>query len=183
MALKTFILENSSTKRQRQSDIQKAVREYLKNPKAKVEYDEKGRPSVVNHEKKINISVTCCGKVMLLVLFEKAIGIDGEYLPSILNAENKIDHTTIAERFFSDEEIEFLRDSSRETELESFVKIWVRKEAYVKAAGKTVAEFPNFSVVDGNRFVKKIHSISIKTFAIKFEDCENYSFAIAGALD
>ncbi|MBR5858394.1 MAG: 4'-phosphopantetheinyl transferase superfamily protein [Clostridia bacterium] len=183
MALKTFILENSSTKRQRQSDIQKAVREYLNNPKIKVEYDEKGRPTLVNTEKKMNISVTCCGKVMLVVLFEKAIGIDGEYLPDIVNAEKKIDHMTIAERFFSYDEIEYLRDSSRETELDNFIKIWVRKEAYVKAAGKTVAEFPNFSVVDGARFVKKIHSIAIKTFAIKFEDCENYTFAIAGIID
>jgi phosphopantetheinyl transferase len=56
----------------------------------------------------------------------------------------------------------------------------VRKEAYIKAAGKTLAEFPNFSVVDGNRFVKKVHGVSIKAFAIKFEDCENYVFAIAG---
>lgn len=183
MALKTFILENSSTKRQRQSDIQKAVREYLKNPKAKVEYDEKGRPTLANLEKKMNISITCCGKVMLVVLFEKAIGIDGEYLPDILNAEKKIDHTTIAERFFSEEEIEYLNDCPRDTEVESFVKIWVRKEAYTKAAGKTIAEFPNFSVVENSRFVKKVHNISIKTFAIKFEDCENYSFAIAGALD
>ena len=168
MALKTFILENSSTKRQRQSDIQKAVRDYLKNPKIKVEYDEKGRPSITNHDKKMNISITCCGNVMLVVLFEKAIGIDGEYLPGILNSEKKIDHTTIAERFFAEEEIEYLNDSPREAELENFVKIWVRKEAYVKAAGKTVAEFPHFSVVENNRFVKKIHSISIKTFAIKF---------------
>ena len=60
--------------------------------------------------------------------------------------------------------------SRYEIALENFIKIWVRKEAYVKAAGKTVAEFPNFSVVDGARFVKKIHSIAIKTFAIKFED-------------
>ena len=183
MALKTFILENSSTKRQRQSDIQKAVREYLNNPKAKVEYDEKGRASITNIDKKMNISVTCCGKVMLVVLFEKAIGIDGEYIPDIADPEKKIDYMTIAERFFSVDEVEFLRDTSSEAELETFIKIWVRKEAYVKAAGKTIAEFPNFSVVDGPRFVKKIHGIAIKTFAIRFEGCENYTFAIAGALD
>ena len=99
MALKTFILENSSTKRQRQSDIQKAVREYLNNPKIKVEYDEKGRPTLVNVEKKMNISVTCCGKVMLVVLFEKAIGIDGEYLPDIVNAEKKIGFILLSEIF------------------------------------------------------------------------------------
>jgi len=183
MALKTFILENSSTKKQRQSDIQKSVREFLNNPKAKVVYDEKGRPSVENVEKKVNISITCCGKVMLLVIFEKAIGIDGEHLPSVIDPEKKIDYIQLAERFFSYDEVEYLRDSAREAEGENFVNIWVRKEAYIKAAGKTVAEFPNFSVVDGSRFVKKIHNISIKRFAIKFPECEDYIFAIAGNID
>ena len=51
MALKTFILENSNTKKKRQTDVQNAVREYLKNPKVKVVYDEKGRPSIENAEK------------------------------------------------------------------------------------------------------------------------------------
>ena len=40
MALKVFILENSSTKKQRQTDIQNAVREYLKNPKIKVVFEQ-----------------------------------------------------------------------------------------------------------------------------------------------
>lgn len=183
MSLKTFILENSSTKKQRQSDIQKKLREYLDNPKAKVVYDEKGRPTVENVEKKVHISVTTCGAVMLLVIFEKAIGIDGEYLPRLTAPENKVDYMLLAERFFSYDEVEYLRDCAREAEAETFANIWVRKEAYVKAAGKTVAEFPNFSVVDGSRFVKKIHNISIKKFQIKFPDCESYTFAIAGNID
>ncbi len=180
MALKTFVLENSSTKKQRQSDIQKSVREYLNNPKAKVVYDEKGRPSVENTENKVHISITTAGKVMLLVIYEKAIGIDGEYLPQLLSPENKIDYITLAERFFADDEVEYLRDSAREAEAENFVRIWVRKEAYVKAAGKTLADFPNFSVVDNSRFVKKCHGVTIKTFSIKFPECEDYLFAIAG---
>ena len=179
MALKTFILENSNTKKKRQTDVQNAVREYLKNPKVKVVYDEKGRPSVEGSEN-VHISITCANKVMLLVIYEKAIGIDGEYLPAVIGEGSKIDHMTLAERFFSYDEVEYLRDSARESERENFVKIWVRKEAYIKAAGKTLSEFPNFSVVDGNRFVKKVHGVSIKAFAIKFEDCENYVFAIAG---
>lgn len=180
MALKTFILENSSTKKQRHADIQKAVRDYLANPKAKVVYDDNGKATVENTEKKVYISVTRANAVMLLVIFDKPIGIDGEHLPTIANPDNKIDYTTLAERFFSDDEVEYLRDAARENEVETFVRIWVRKEAYVKAAGKTLAEFPNFSVVDGTRFVKKCHGITIKTFAIKFPECEDYIFAIAG---
>ena len=180
MALKTFILENSSTKKQRQSDIQKSVRDFLKNQKAKVVYDEKGKITVENTDQKVHISITRANNIMLLVIYEKPIGIDGEYLPDIVAPEKKIDYMTVAERFFSDDEVEFLRDSARETEAENFVKIWVRKEAYIKAANKTLSDFPNFSVVDGSRFLKKCHGVTIKTFAIKFPDCENYTFAIAG---
>lgn len=180
MALKVFVLENSTTKKKRQGDIQNAVREYLKNPKVKVVYDEKGRPSLENAEKKMYISITEANKVMLVVLYEKAVGIDGEYLPRILSPENKVDYMTLAERFFSDEESEYLRDSAHGTEAETFVRIWVRKEAYVKAAGKTIAEFPNFSVVDGPRLLPKVNGITLKKFSIKFPECEDYLFVIAG---
>lgn len=180
MALKTFVLENSSTKKKRQSDIQNAVREYLKDPKAKVVYDEKGKATVESSEKKVHISITCTHQVMLVVLYDKAIGIDGEYLPRLLSSDSKIDFSMLAERFFSDEEAEFLRDFSGEEEAMNFARVWVRKEAYIKASGKSLAEFPNFSVVDNNRFLPKVNGISIKLFAIKFPECENYLFAIAG---
>ncbi len=180
MALKTFILENSSVKRQRQTDIQNAVREYLGNKKLKVVYDEQDKPSIEGFDKKIHISVTRANKVMLVVLYDKPIGIDGEYLPRILAPENKIDYIMLAEKFFSVEESEYLRDSAKEDEKLNFVKLWVRKEAYVKAAGKTVAEFPNFSVVDGSRMLPKVNGVSLKNFSIKFPECEDYFFVIAG---
>lgn len=180
MALKTFVLENSSTKKKRQTDIQNAVREYLKDPKAKVIYGEKGKITVESSVKKVHISLTCANNVMLVVLYEKAIGIDGEYLPRLLSADSKIDCSMLAERFFSDEEAEFLRDFTGEEEAMNFARIWVRKEAYVKAAGKSLAEFPNFSVVDNNRFLPKVNGVSIKLFSIKFPECEDYLFAIAG---
>ncbi len=181
MGLKVFVLENSSTKKKRQTDVNNAVREYLKNPKAKVVYDEEtGKATVENVEGKCYISITCANKVMLVALYEKPIGIDGEYMPRVLSKDNKVDYTMIAERFFSPEEAEYMNDTTRETEADTFLKIWVRKEAYVKAAGKTVAEFPKFSVVDGSRFLPKVNGITIKKFAIKFPECEDYLFAIAG---
>ena len=179
MALKVFVLENSTSKKQRQADIQNSVREYLKNPKAKIVYDEEnGKVSIENTEKKMYISIARSNEVMLVVLFEKPIGIDGEYLPRV--KDNKVDYTMLADRFFSEEESEFMHDTTRDNEAESFIKIWVRKEAYVKAAGKTIAEFPNFSVVDGSKFLPKVNGISLKKFAIKFPQCEDYFFVIAG---
>ncbi len=181
MALKVFVLENSTTKKKRQTDIQNSVREYLKNPKAKVVYNEEnGKVSVENTEKKVYISIARANTVMLAVLYEKPVGIDGEYLPRAASKDNKVDYTMLAERFFSEEESEFMHDCTRETEAENFIRIWVRKEAYVKAAGKTIAEFPNFSVVDGMRFLPKVNNIPLKKFAIKFPECEDYLFVIAG---
>lgn len=181
MALKVFVLENSTTKKKRQTDIQNAVREYLKNPKVKVVYDEEnGKIALENTEKKMYISVTRANSVMLVALYEKPIGIDGEYIPRVVTNENKVDYTLLAERFFSEDEAEFMHDTTRETEAESFIKVWVRKEAYVKAAGKTIAEFPNFSVVEGIRFLPKVNGISLKKFAIKFPESEDYFFVIAG---
>lgn len=181
MALKVFVLENSTTKKKRQSDIQNSVREYLNNPKAKIVYDEEnGRISVENTDKKYYISIAMANTVMLVALYDKPVGIDGEYLPRATAKDNKVDYTLLAERFFSEEEAEFMHDTTRETEAENFIRIWVRKEAYVKAAGKTIAEFPNFSVVDGMRFLPKVNGISLKKFAIKFPDSEDYFFVIAG---
>ena len=181
MALKVFVLENSSTKRKRQTDINNAVREYLNNPKAKVVYDEEtGKATIENLEKKMHIAITCANKVMLVALYEKPIGIDGEYIPRVVSPDNKVDYTMLADRFFAPEESEFMHDTTRETEAETFLRIWVRKEAYVKAAGKTVAEFPKFSVVEGSRFLPKVNGIPIKKFAMKFPESEDYLFAIAG---
>lgn len=181
MAIKTFILENSTTKKKRQADIQNAVREFLKEPKAKVVYDENGgMPTVENTEKKHYISIARANSVMLVVLCDRPVGIDGEYLPRVLSPENKVDYLVLAERFFTDEEIEFIRDAEKSAEAETFVKIWTRKEAYVKCIGKTIAEFPSFSVVDGSRLLSKVGSVPLRKFSIKFPECEDYLFVIAG---
>lgn len=180
MALKVFILENNESEKKRREDIQNAVAKYLDSDSVKVVYDQNGKPSLEGSPKKLFISITCAHKVMLAVLYEKHIGIDGEYLPRIMDPNNKIDYTMLAERFFTVDESEFLRESAKEQEIENFVKIWVRKEAYVKAANKTLADFPNFSVVDNTRFLPKIGNISLKKFAIKFDGCEDYLFVIAG---
>ena len=48
MLTKTFVLENSKSKKKRHDDVQRAVREYLEDPKCRVSYDDNGRPTVEN---------------------------------------------------------------------------------------------------------------------------------------
>jgi len=115
---------------------------------------------------------------MLVAVFENPIGIDGEYLPRY--DERSVDYAGLAERFFSGDEAEYVRTENEESEKEKFLKIWVRKEAYVKCVEKTIADFPSFSVVEGDRILNRIGSVNIRNFHIKFEGCEDYLFAIAG---
>ena len=109
------------------------------------------------------------------------IGIDGEYLPRY--AESRTDYAMLADRFFSGEESEYVRSGATVVdEKERFMKIWTRKEAYVKCTGKGVADFPSFSVVESDKLVAKLGNIPLKKFSINFEGCEDYLFAIAGNL-
>ena len=179
MKLKLFVLENSTVKRTRHSAVQRAVKEYLGGAaRIKVVYDDKGKPSVEGTEPKWYISVTTTGSVMLVALADCPIGIDGEYLPRFEKPGNRIDYIALAERFFSDEEADYIRESIDPAE--KFVRVWTRKEAYVKCAGKTLAEFPSFSVVDGDKFAAKVRGVNIKKLGINFPGSGDYLFVIAG---
>lgn len=175
MELKTFILANPADKQARHALVNEAVKGFY-GDNAAVEYGPKGAPSIVGTAAKKYISITTCGEVMLCVVSSVQIGIDGEYLPRF--KQSKLDIPAVAERFFSEEEAEFVRRGENDTS--RFVKIWTRKEAYVKYMGSGVSDFPNFSVCDGDKFSAKVNGVSIKKFTIRFDGCEDYIFAIAG---
>ncbi len=179
MALKCIVLENDPDRETRHAAVQAAVRDYLKNDRATVVYSEKGRPSIEGAEPAKYIAVTTVEDKMLVAINDSPIGIDGEYLPKYEN--RKTDYTALAERFFSADEAEYVRDAAgTEDEPLRFLKVWTRKEAYVKCVGKTLADFPSFSVSDGERLLPKLSGVSLRKFSIAFENSEHYLFAIAG---
>ncbi len=175
MELKTFVLANPDDKQTRHTLVNEAVKGFY-GDNAAVEYSAKGVPSIVGTEAKKYISITTCGEVMLCVVSSVQIGIDGEYLPRF--KQSKLDAQAVAERFFSEDEAEFVRRG--EGDMSRFVKVWTRKEAYVKYMGTGVSDFPNFSVCDGDKFSTKVNGVSIKRFSIKFDGSDDYIFAIAG---
>lgn len=177
MALKCMILENNESREERHAAIEKAVSEYLKQD-VQIEYSSKGKPSLVGMESQKHISVARAGDKLLVAVNDTPIGIDIEYLPAY--DEDKLDFGAMAEKYLSGEEAEYVHGSGAEGEKERFLKIWVRKEAYVKCAEKTVADFPSFSVVDGEKLLNKVSGISIRKFGFKFDGCEDYLMAIAG---
>lgn len=180
MAIKTFIFENISDKEKRHAQVQSALREYTGIDSAEVYYNNRGKPFIKGLPNDMYISVTTADEVMVVVFSDKPVGIDGERLTRFESdaRAKKPDYITLAERFFTGEEAEFVREGS--VEGEQFAQIWVRKEAYVKYTGKGLSDFANFSVVDGSKLLGKVNGVSIKKLNVAFPGSNEYLFIIAG---
>ena len=94
------------------------------------------------------------------------------------NDNSNHDYLAIAERFFTEEEAEYVR--SNDSDAVAFAKVWVRKEAYSKYTGKGLADFSNFSVTDGERFNSKVNGVPVKKYNVTFPGSTDYLFALAG---
>ncbi len=174
MAVTTLILENNPNRDVRHAALLNALREHFNNPDIDIEYTGKGKPIVKNINK--HISVTTVEDMMICAISDTVIGIDGEHVTRF--ADSKTDFVAIAERFFTDEEADYVREGD-DVALR-FAKIWVRKEAYCKFTGKGLSDFANFSVTDGERFYSKINGIPIKRFNVSIPSSSEYFFAIVG---
>ena len=176
MAIKTFVLDNIADREQRHALVTEKAREYFGKPEVEVVYGNRGKPSVKGIDKKY-VSVTTTGAVMVVVFSDKPVGIDGEYLGRF-NDHNHPDYLAIAERFFTEEEAEYVRDN--DSDPIAFAKVWVRKEAYSKYTGKGLSDFSNFTVTDGERFNAKVNGVPVKKFNVSFPGSSEYIFALAG---
>ncbi len=176
MAIKAYVLDNIADREARHKLITEKAREHFGNPEVEVVYGKRGKPAVSGIDKKY-VSVTTTGAVMVVVFSDKQVGVDGEYLGRF-DDKNHPDYLAIAERFFSEEEAEYVRDNDGDPI--AFAKVWVRKEAYAKYTGKGLADFGNFSVTDGERFSSKVNGVPVKKFNVTFAGSSDYIFAIAG---
>jgi phosphopantetheine--protein transferase-like protein len=174
MSIKTYVFEYHTDKNERLELITSALQEFTGNEQATVSFNGKGKAVIKGC--KAHLSVACSGEVMVVVVSNKQIGIDGEYMPRI--HQKKVDYYNLAERFFSEDEAEYVRGG--DDTATRFVKVWVRKEAYVKYTGKGLTDFPNFSVVnDSGHFESEVGGVNIKRFNPSFPMSEDYIFAIA----
>lgn len=184
MAYKTFVFENISNKEKRHAQVQSALREYTGIDSAEVLYTSRGKPYIKGLPEEMFISVTTADEVMVVVFSTKPVGIDGEHMARFennLTRERKLDYIALAERFFSPDEVEYVR--AGDVESEHFAQIWVRKEAYVKYTGKGLSDFANFSVTDGIKLYNKINGVPIKKLNVAFPGSNEYLFVIAGEDD
>ena len=176
MALKYYVLDNVLDREQRHAMVTQKAKEHFGNPDVEVVYGNRGKPSVKGIDKKY-VSVTTTGAVMVVVFSDKPVGIDGEYLGRFNDNANH-DYLAIAERFFTEEEAEYVR--ANDSDAVAFAKVWVRKEAYSKYTGKGLADFSNFSVTDGERFNSKVNGVPVKKYNVTFPGSTDYLFALAG---
>jgi len=102
------------------------------------EYNRFGKPYLITdslkHDLKFNMSYSnnvalCC------ISPQKNVGIDIEYL------HKDVEFQPIIDRFFSQNEKEFIENIVINKQKEGFFKIWTRKEAILKAMGKGMS-FP-----------------------------------------
>lgn len=175
MAVTTLVLENETGREARHARLLDALREHFNNPDLDVEYTIKGKPVLLGINK--HISVTTTENLMICAIADAPIGIDGEHVARF-TGESRVDYPGIAERFFTEEEAEYVRGGDNPGM--RFAKVWVRKEAYSKYTGKGLVDFPNFSVNDGERFYGKVNGVPIKRFAVPFPRSGEFLFAIAG---
>lgn len=99
--------------------------------------EKNGKPKLVENPE-LFFNLTHSGDYAAAVFADSEVGIDLEKFRE--NAEK------VAERFFSEEEREFLAEHR---DVSSFTRIWTRKESYIKAVGFGVRmPFDSFSTVE-----------------------------------
>ena len=97
----------------------------------------KGKP-YFQYNNKVHFSISDSKEYVAIVIHNKRIGIDIEYL-----RENKI---ALAKRFFNVKEVEYLNRITKDKIDKAFTQLWTIKEAYVKMTGTGIAG--NFSTID-----------------------------------
>ncbi len=94
----------------------------------KISYATHGKPYLAGSALRFNLShAQAFG--LIAVATGREVGIDVEHTRS------RVDHESIAERFFSPAEVARLHNVPRSMRHDAFLACWTRKEAYVKAKG------------------------------------------------
>ncbi len=108
--------------------------------------------STRNGERQIYFNVSHSnGLILYAICFDNDIGIDIECLASTLNSD------VLAKRFFSLGERKYLSPMPLEVRQKEFTKIWVIKEAYLKATAKSISDVENIEVI-----IRKNKSLILK---------------------
>jgi 4'-phosphopantetheinyl transferase len=115
--------------------LRQILSKYLQIPPQLIEfaYTAKGKPYLVNYPQlQFNLSHSQ-DLIVYAITYNRPIGIDVEYLRTFPDA------VTIAQRFFSAQEAQFISNCHENTQSLAFFQGWTSKEAILKATGAGIA--------------------------------------------
>jgi len=144
-------------------------------------YGEHGKPSIKEslNNKPIEFNISHSENYALIAIaLGNRVGVDIEKI----NAD--IDHQSLSKRFFSENEKNDLIKCADELQLDSFYRVWCRKESFIKATGKGVAYgLDRFSVtldetIDGGIEVLTFKPLDDKWFCYDLINIDNYKTAL-----
>ena len=98
-----------------------------------------GKPYLASHQD-VSFSLSHSGKYAVCMIADQNVGVDVESRKRKLLVEgNQEKILSVASKSFSEAEYERLVSVSGEEQIESFLRLWTRKEAVSKAVGKGLA--------------------------------------------
>ena len=106
----------------------------------------------------LHFSISHTGKLWGCLISPRNAGLD-------IQEKRKVNFNKLAERFFLNEEIEFVREKG----IDGFFDIWVRKEACVKYYGTGLRDIKSFCVVKDGKLTEKINGKDSVCFVGAFE--------------
>lgn len=143
----------------------------IKNKKLIFEINKNGKPFLSNYND-IQYNISHSGKWVVCSIDNLPVGIDVEQIKPI--------DISIAERFFSKEEVRSLMSKNVVDRETCFYDLWVLKESYIKAVGKGLSiPLDSFTIKidDGNITVCSIYQSDIYYFRQYYID-KDYKMAV-----
>ncbi len=144
-------------------------------------YGEHGKPGIIEslNNKPIEFNISHSGNYALIAItLSNKVGVDIE------EVNFDTDYQSLSKRFFSENEKNELISLGDELQLDTFYRIWARKESFIKATGKGVAfGLDRFSVtldeaIDGGMEVLTFTPSNDKWFCYDLIKIDNYKTAL-----
>ena len=120
-----------------------SVGQYLSNAAQEIElvFGEKGKPHIANLSN-VHFNISHSGNYVVCAVSAQELGIDVERVRKV--------NLRIAERFFSQPEIDDLMALDEDERMQYFITLWTIKESYLKAIGRGLTQHLNSFTIRKN---------------------------------
>ena len=146
----------------------------LKEKSVEYEFGEWGKPYLKYHPN-IHFSLSHSGDYAICSIGDRAMGNDIELI--------KPGHLKVADRFFAQEELDWMRSKPDEEEItQRMFRIWTMKESFLKATGKGISlPLRDFAVVvdEAGGKIRVQHTYNAKYYHMKeYSEISGYRVAV-----